>query len=54
MDLLARHEFFRRMAAVGDQFRFVSVLNDREVDHVTSFLKTLSFDRAQPSNAEQK
>ena len=47
MDLLSRHEFFRRMAAVGDQFHLISVLNDEEVDQVTSFLKTLSFARAQ-------
>ena len=52
MDLLARHEFFRRMAAVGDQFKLVSVLNDREVDHVTSFLKTLSFDPAKVKRLE--
>ena len=45
MGLLARNEFFRRMAAVGDQFKLISVLSDREVDYVTSFLETLSFER---------
>jgi len=44
MDVLARHEFFKRMAAVGDEFKLVSILNDDEVEHITSFLKTLSFD----------
>ena len=45
MDILARNEFFRRMAAVGDEFKLIGVLNDREVDHVTRFLETLSFER---------
>ena len=45
MDILARNEFFRRMAAVGDEFKLIGVLNDREVDQVASFLKTLSFER---------
>lgn len=44
MDDLARHELFRRMAATGDTFKFLSVLNDQEVAQVESFLKTLSFD----------
>ena len=46
MDILARNEFFRRMAAVGDEFKLIGVLNDREVDQVASFLKTLSFERS--------
>lgn len=45
MDSLARHEFFKRMAAVGDEFQHVSVLSDREVEQVVSFLETLSFGR---------
>ena len=45
MDNLARHEFFKRMAAVGDEFKHVSVLSDREVEQVTNFLETLSFGR---------
>ena len=47
MDILARNEFFRRMAAVGDEFKLIGILNDREVDQVASFLKTLSFDSSQ-------
>ena len=43
MDIVARHELFKRMAAVAGEFRLVSVLTDQEVDHVTSFLKALSF-----------
>ncbi|MDE0307366.1 MAG: His-Xaa-Ser system-associated MauG-like protein [Albidovulum sp.] len=43
MDLLARHEQFRRMAAVSEDFKLISVLNDHEVTQVVSFLETLSF-----------
>ena len=43
MDIVSRHELFKRMAAVAGEFRLVSVLSDQEVDHVTSFLKALSF-----------
>ena len=31
MDSLARHEFFRRMAAIGDEFKLLAVLDDHEV-----------------------
>ncbi len=44
MDTLARHEFFKRMAATGGTFKMLSVLNDIEVAQVQSFLRTLSFD----------
>jgi len=44
MDDLARHEFFKRMAAVGEAFDMFSVLNEREVAQVESFLKTLNFE----------
>ena len=44
MNGLARHEFFKRMAAVGGTFKMLSVLNEREVDQVERFLKTLSFE----------
>ena len=43
MTPLARHEYFKRMAAVGDDFRLFSVLTDLEVTLVAEFLKTLSF-----------
>ena len=43
MTPLARHEYFKRMAAVGDDFKFFSILTDLEVTLVTEFLKTLSF-----------
>ena len=46
MDILARNEFFRRMAAVGDEFKLMGILNDREVDQVASFLKTLNFEQS--------
>ena len=45
MSPLARHELFKRMAAVGETFALISVLTDKEVALVTSFLKILSFDR---------
>lgn len=48
MDGLARHEFFKRMAAVGGEFKHVSILSDREVEHVVSFLETLTF-RPEPA-----
>ena len=44
MDALARHELFRRMAAVGDEFKLVSHLNEAEVDQVAEFLNSLSFE----------
>ncbi len=44
MDPVARHELFRRMAAVGDEFMLVSHLTDREVNQVTIFLGTLTFE----------
>ena len=44
MDTVARHELFRRMAAVGDEFKLVGVLSDLEVEQLTRFLETLSFD----------
>ena len=44
MDDLARHEFFKRMAATGEAFVLLSVLNEDEVAQVESFLHTLSFD----------
>jgi cytochrome c peroxidase len=44
MDGLARHEFFKRMAATGKDFRMLSILNEREVAQVEIFLKTLSFE----------
>ena len=44
MEPLARHELFRRMAAVGDEFMLVSHLTDAEVDQVTEFLATLTFE----------
>ena len=45
MSLLERHEYFKRMAAVGEDFAFISVLNDQELRLVKGFLKTLSFNR---------
>ena len=44
MDGLERHEFFKRMAAAGEVFKMVSILNDHEVIQVESFLKALSFE----------
>ena len=44
MDDLARHEFFKRMAATGEAFVLLSVLNEDEGAQVESFLHTLSFD----------
>ena len=43
MDVVQRHELFRRMAAVGDDFKLVGLLSDAEVDQVASFLNTLTF-----------
>ena len=47
MDSFARHEIFRRMAAVSDEFKLTSILYDQEVNQVASFLQTLSFDQRQ-------
>ena len=41
MTPLSRHEYYKRIAAVGDDFRFFSVLTDQEVTLVIEFLKTL-------------
>ena len=43
MTPLSRHEYYKRMAAVGDDFRLFSVLTDHEVTLVIEFLETLSF-----------
>ena len=43
MDLIQRHEFFRRMASVSDGFKLIGLLTESEVDQVTAFLETLSF-----------
>lgn len=43
MDAIARHEVFKRMAATGDDYKYLSVLSDGEVEQVETFLKTLSF-----------
>ena len=45
MDPLARHELFRRMAAVGDEFMLVSHLSETEVDQVMRFLRALTFEK---------
>lgn len=44
MSPLARHEFFKRMAAAGYEFKLLGTLDEEEVSKVTSFLKTLNFD----------
>ena len=49
MDALARHELFRRMAAVGDEFKLVSYLTETEVGQITRFIEALSFE---PSDVE--
>lgn len=43
MTPLSRHEYYKRIAAVGDDFRLFSVLTDQEVTMVIEFLKTLGF-----------
>ena len=43
MTSLSRHEYYKRMAAVGHNFRLFSVLTDQEVAKVIEFLNTLSF-----------
>lgn len=43
MTTLSRHELYKRMAAVGEDYRLFSVLGDPEVALVIEFLKTLSF-----------
>ena len=43
MTSLARHEQFKRMAAVGGDFKYLSALTDTEVELVVEFLKTLDF-----------
>ena len=48
MDIVQRHEFFRRMAAVGEEFKLVGLLTDDEVDEVASFLDTLTFAVQEP------
>lgn len=48
MTPLSRHEYYKRMAAVGDDFRLFGVLTDQEVTMVVEFLKTLSFSSQVP------
>ena len=48
MSLLARHEYFKRMAAVGSAFTLMGVLSEREVGLVTGFMKTLGFKPQRP------
>ena len=48
MSQIARHEYFKRLAAVGDEFTLIGVLNDQEVGLVTGFLRTLSFNPQGP------
>ena len=43
MTTLSRHEYYKRMAAVGDDFTLFGVLTDQEVTMVIEFLETLSF-----------
>jgi cytochrome c peroxidase len=43
MEPLERHEYFKRMSATGETFRFLSMLNEQEVAQVEQFLKSLSF-----------
>ena len=49
MTALSRHEYYKRMAAVGEDFNLFSVLSDLEVTLVIEFLKTLSFSSDGPS-----
>jgi len=44
MDAIARHEQFKRMAAVGDDYLLLSVLSDDEVELIGQFLTSLEFD----------
>ena len=48
MTPLSRHEYYKRMAAVGDDFRLFGVLTDQEVTAVVNFLKTLGFSSQEP------
>ena len=48
MDVVQRHEFYRRMAAVGGEFKLVGLLTDSEVDQVAAFLNTLTFATHEP------
>ena len=41
MTTLSRHEYYKRMAAVGDDFTLFGVLTDEEVTMVIEFLETL-------------
>jgi cytochrome c peroxidase len=43
MSTVARHEYFKRMAATGDDYKLLSVLSDEEVAQVEIFLRTLDF-----------
>lgn len=43
MTSLARHEQFKRMAAVGGDFKYLSAMTDAEVELVVEFLETLEF-----------
>lgn len=43
MSSMARHEYFKRMAATGDDYKLLSILSDDEVVQVEKFLHTLSF-----------
>ena len=48
MNSLARHEQFKRMAAVGDDFKLLSTLTDSEAELVIKFLETLRFQSNEP------
>jgi len=43
MTALERHEFFKRVAASGESFKYISYLSAEEVGMLIAFLQTLSF-----------
>ena len=47
MNLIARHEYFKAIAAVGQEFTLIGLLNAQEVKRVRSFLQTLDFNHQQ-------
>ena len=48
MDLVQRHEFYRRVAAIGGEFKLMGLLTEDEVDQVAAFLDTLTFVESMP------
>ena len=48
MGLVQRHELYRRIAAVGGEFKLMGLLTENEIDQVAAFLDALTFVESMP------